>query len=122
MQAQRVAHVVETEAVSQLGIEQADDMAPRAEAACVIFDAGARASFGTRCAGMKLQSCRKSENLPAVGLAVVFFSCPTLWQAQTRKPTFSCLSTLTLWSANVKKFTGGALLTSRLARTLAHQS
>jgi len=45
MQAQRVAHVVETEAVSQLGIEQADDMAPRAEAACVIFDAGGARQF-----------------------------------------------------------------------------
>jgi hypothetical protein len=40
-----------------------------------------RASLGTKCGGMKLQSCRKIENLLAVGLTVVSFSCPTLWQS-----------------------------------------
>jgi len=32
-----------------------------------------RASFGTRCGGIRLQSCRRTVNLDAVGLVFLFF-------------------------------------------------
>jgi hypothetical protein len=44
---------------------------------------------------MKLQSWRNKENLPAVGLAVVFFFMPYLVAGRKPpKPTFFCTSTL----------------------------
>jgi len=33
-----------------------------------------RASFGTRCGGIRLQSCRRIVNLDAVGLVYLFFT------------------------------------------------
>jgi hypothetical protein len=33
-----------------------------------------RASFGTRCGGIRLQSCRNIVNLDAVGLVCLFFT------------------------------------------------
>ena len=95
MQAQRVAHVVEPEAVSQLGIEQADDMAPRAEAACVIFDAGGARQFWHQMRRNEVAKLPQERELAGGWLGCGFlFHAPPCGRAQTRKPTFSCLSTL----------------------------
>ena len=39
-----------------------------------------RASFGTRCGGIRLQSCRRTLSLDAVGLVFLFFTSAE-WQS-----------------------------------------
>jgi hypothetical protein len=48
MQPQRIAQVIETDAMSQLGIDQANYMAPRREAARLILGASGPSDFGNR--------------------------------------------------------------------------
>ncbi len=67
MKTQRVTPVVEAEAVGDLGVEQADDMAPGTEAAGLFI----HASFAGQTRHQmwrKLQIWRNKENLLAVGL------------------------------------------------------
>ena len=67
MKTQRVTPVVEAEAVGDLGVEQTDDVAPRAERAALIFDAGFARQTRHQM-WRKLQIWRNKENLLAVGL------------------------------------------------------
>jgi hypothetical protein len=67
VQPQSVTHVIETQGVHQLGVEQSDDLAPRTERAGGSSTPMSRVSLGTRCGGIRLQSLRRIENFPAVG-------------------------------------------------------
>ena len=89
MQSQRIADVVETEAVRQLGIAQTDEMALGREAAPLVFHAGVPRQFG------RLMRRNAVANLPQQGeLAGGWFVSSLIFHAlpcgrvQTRKPTF----------------------------------
>jgi len=94
VKSQRVTHVVEAEAVGDLGVEQADNMAPRTERAGLFSHAGF--------AGQARHQMWRNEvaNLPQereladgwLGCGFLFHALPC-GRAQTRKPTFFYLST-----------------------------
>jgi len=54
--------------VSQLRKEHTHYVTPRTEGSCHGIHAVSRASFGTRCGGISLQSCRRTVSFDAVGL------------------------------------------------------
>lgn len=95
VQAQGVAHVVETQSVSQLRVEQTHDMAPRPEGAGVIFHTGLPRQFGHQVGGNKIAKLTENGELAGRWLVVgsIFHALPC-GRAQTRKPTFSYPSTL----------------------------
>src|SRR5206468_456740 len=78
VQWQRIAPVIETDAMGPLRIGQADHLAPRGERARLILRPGSARNFGDQCWGIKLQTCRKMLNWDRVGLSVFFF-IPALW-------------------------------------------
>jgi UDP-2,3-diacylglucosamine pyrophosphatase LpxH len=74
VQSQRVTDVVQTDSVGQLCKDHAHHMTPRAEGSRTESTPVSRASFGTRCGGIRLHSCRRTVNLGAVGLVFLFFT------------------------------------------------
>ena len=97
VQAQRITHVIETEGVSQLGVEQADDLAPGAESAGVIFDAGVAGQFGHQVWRNEIAKLTKNGEFADGWLVAGFlFHALPCGRAQTRRPTFFYPSTLNL--------------------------
>ena len=95
VQAQSVTHVIETQAVSQLRVEQTDDVAPRAKGAGVIFDAGLARQFGHQVSRNEIAKLAENGELAGGWLVAGFlFHALPCGKAQTRKPTFFYPSTL----------------------------
>jgi hypothetical protein len=94
VQPQRVTHVVEAEAVGDLGIEQADDVAPRAERAALIFHAGFARQTRHQMWRNEVANLPQERELAGGWLDCGFlFHALPCGRAQTRKPTFFYLST-----------------------------
>jgi hypothetical protein len=93
VQSQRVAHVVEAEAVGDLGVEQADDVAPGGEIAPLIFDAGLPCQLGHQMRWNEVANLPQERELAGgwLGCGFLFHALPC-GRAQTRKPTFFHLS------------------------------
>jgi hypothetical protein len=95
MQAQRVTHVVETETVGELSVEQADDVAPRTEGAGLIFHAGLACQVRHQMRRNEVAKLAQERKLAAGWLvASLFFHALPCGKAQTRKPTFFYTSNL----------------------------
>ena len=92
---QGVAHVVEPEAVGQLRVEKADDMAPRTERAGLIFHAGLTGQVRHPVRRNEAAKLAQERELAGGWLAGGFlFHALPCGRAQTRKPTFFYTSTL----------------------------
>ncbi len=89
MKAQGVIHVIETEAVGQLGIRQTDDMAPGRGLALLIFDAGVAGQLGHPVRRNEVANLAKQGGLAGgwLGCGFLFHALPC-GKAQTRKPAF----------------------------------
>ena len=72
MQPQGVTHVVEAQGVGQLGVEQADDLTPRAEGAGVVFDASVARQFGHQMWRNEVAKLTENGEFSGVGLDGVF--------------------------------------------------
>ena len=86
---QSVANVVEAEAVSQLGVKQTDDMAPRGEIAPLFFHAGVPRQLGHQMRRNEVANLAQQGELAGGWLvsSLIFHALPC-GRAQTRKPTF----------------------------------
>jgi hypothetical protein len=81
--------------VRQLGVEQADDLAPGTERACVVFDAGVARQFGHQVSGNEIAKLAENGELAGGWLVTGFlFHALPCGKAQTRKPIFFYPSTL----------------------------
>ena len=89
VKAQRVADIVEPEAVGQLGVKQTDDMAPRSELAPLIFHAGLPRQLGHQMRRNEVANLAQQGELAGgwLGCGFLFHALPC-GRAQTRKPTF----------------------------------
>ncbi len=99
VKAQSVANVVETEAVSQLGIKQTDDLAPGRGLAPLIFDAGVAGQLGHLVRRNQIAKLAENGELAGGWLVVLLFHALPCGKAQTRKPTFFILKPKTYESA-----------------------
>src|SRR5208282_1210315 len=101
VQAQSVAHVIESQAVGQLRVEQADDMAPRTERAGVIFHAGLVGQMRHQMRRNEVAKLAQERKLAAGWLVscLIFHALPC-GKAQTRKPTFFTPQPSTLWDSS----------------------
>ena len=79
VQPQRIAHIVQTNAMGQLGIEQAHHVTQGFEGSRLILSPGLPGDFGHLVRRNKVQIWRKMLSLDRVGL-IVFFFIPALWQ------------------------------------------
>jgi len=104
VKAQGVTHVVETEAVSQLGIKQTDDLAPGRENAPSVFDAGVAGQFGHLVRRNQIAKLAENGELAGGWLVVLLFHALPCGRAQTRKPTFFYSSTLNPMSQQCNVF------------------
>ena len=95
VQTQGVTHVIEPQSVCQLGVEQANDLAPRTERAGVVFDAGVARQFGNQVRRNQVAKLTQNGELAAGWLVAGFlFHALPCGKAQTRKPAFFYPSTL----------------------------
>jgi hypothetical protein len=94
VQPQRVTHVIETQGVRQLGVEQADDLAPRAERAGMVLDAGVARQFGDQMRRNQVAKLAENGELAGRWLVDLIFHALPCGKAQTRKPTFFYPATL----------------------------
>ncbi|MCO5051255.1 MAG: hypothetical protein M9920_03010 [Verrucomicrobiae bacterium] len=86
---QRATYVVETEAVGDLGVEQADDMTPRAERAAPICHAGFARQTRHQMRRNEVSNLPQERELAGGWLDGGFpFHALPCGRAQTRKPTF----------------------------------
>ena len=94
VEAQRITHVVETQGMSQLGVEQTDDLAPGAEGTGVIFDPGVPRQFGHQMGWNEVAKLAEDGEFTGVGLDGGFFHALPCGKANPFKPTFFYPSTL----------------------------
>lgn len=95
VQTQGVTHIIEPQSVRQLGVEQADDLAPRTERAGVVFDAGVACQFGNQVRWNQVAKLAENGELTGGWLVAGFlFHALPCGKAQTRTPTFFYPSTL----------------------------
>lgn len=89
VKAQRVADVVEAEAVGQLGVKQTEDVAPGSELAPLIFHAGLPRQLGHQMRRNEVANLAQQGELAGgwLGGGFLFHALPC-GRAKTRKPTF----------------------------------
>jgi hypothetical protein len=92
---QGVADVVETETVGQLGVKQADDVAPGSKIAPLIFHTGRTRQLGHQMRRNEVANLAQQGELAGgwLGCGFLFHALPC-GRAKTRKPTFFYLSTI----------------------------
>jgi hypothetical protein len=100
-QMQRVTHVIEAQGVSQLRVQQTDDMAPRTERAGGIFNPRVPRQFGNQMCRNEIAKLTQNGELADRWLVAGFlFHALPSGKAQTRKPTFFTPQPSTLWDSS----------------------
>jgi hypothetical protein len=116
MQAQRIAHIVETQAVRQLGIKQAHDVTPRCERAGMIFNPCVARQFGNQMRRNEVAKLAQQRELAGrwLTLSLVFHALPC-GRVQTGKPTFFISKTSTPVSQQCIFFISSYWMTGRVS-------
>jgi hypothetical protein len=89
-----VTHVVETEAVGELGAEQTDDVAPRTEGAHLIFHAGLACQVWRQMRRNDVAKLAQPGEFAGRWLVDFIFHALPCGKVQIRRPTFFYTSTL----------------------------
>ena len=95
VQPQGVAHVIESQGVRQLRIEEADHVAPRTEGATLLLHRMLAGQLGYQVIGNKVAELAEKRELSSRWLALsLFFHALPCGRVQTRKPTLFQPSTI----------------------------
>ena len=94
VQPERIAHVIETQGVGELRIDQADHMTPGQEGAALFLDGMRAGQVRHQMIGNKIAELPQARKLSPRWLALrSFFPPPPCGRGQTRKPTLFQTST-----------------------------
>ena len=95
VQPQGVAHVIESQGVRQLCVEEADYVAPRTEGATLLLHCMLAGQLGYKVVGNKIAELTEERELSPRWLALsLIFHTPPCGRVQTSKPTLFQPSTI----------------------------
>ena len=99
MQTQRIAHIVETDAMGELGVDQGDHMTPGTEGARFVLDPGSPRQLGHQKVRNEVANLPQQDSvLKAAGTFLFVFSSLPCGRAKQNVPAFSQI----LWDGCVK--------------------